>query len=122
MINRIKPPVNGRTTVSFHRDTMYQPPGALPMATVWCTLTDVDSSNGTLEYVNGSHKWPLVSAVGRDEFLQTRENQTYRSNAINEAIRVGVDPDTLVFHQVNMKKGGIVIHNGMYYITYKVTV
>jgi len=57
-----KPP--GAKPLGFHQDESYQQwnvPGE--MMTVWITLDDTSAEGGTIEYVRGSHLWPLSGAI-----------------------------------------------------------
>ena len=73
------PPNSGTTT--FHQDEPYQDwhePGRL--ITCWIALADVSVKGAALEYVRGSHKWPLGSRV--TEFHSAKN---YRSDLDREA-------------------------------------
>jgi ectoine hydroxylase-related dioxygenase (phytanoyl-CoA dioxygenase family) len=41
----------------WHQDQPYWPVKGWQIASVWITLDDVDRSNGTVEFVAGSHRW-----------------------------------------------------------------
>jgi ectoine hydroxylase-related dioxygenase (phytanoyl-CoA dioxygenase family) len=59
-----KPP--GARPLGFHQDDSYQSwivPGE--MMTFWITLDDTRSDQGTIEYVPGSHRWPLSPPIAR---------------------------------------------------------
>ena len=57
-----KPP--GTKALGFHQDDSYQdwivPP---EMMTCWITLDDTKADQGTIEYVRGSHRWPVSQPV-----------------------------------------------------------
>ncbi len=57
-----KPP--GTKPLGFHQDESYQAyytPSE--MMTCWITLDDTRADQGTIEYVAGSHRWPLAAPI-----------------------------------------------------------
>jgi 2-oxoglutarate-dependent dioxygenase len=57
-----KPP--GTRPLGFHQDDSYNEwivPGE--MLTCWITLDDTKAGQGTIEYVRGSHKWPIAPPI-----------------------------------------------------------
>jgi ectoine hydroxylase-related dioxygenase (phytanoyl-CoA dioxygenase family) len=57
-----KPP--GAKPLGFHQDDSYNDwivPGE--MCTFWLTLDDTKAFQGTIEYVRGSHKWPIAPPI-----------------------------------------------------------
>ena len=57
-----KPP--GTKPLGFHQDDSYNGwivPGE--MLTCWTTLDDTKAGQGTIEYVRGSHKWPVAPPI-----------------------------------------------------------
>jgi ectoine hydroxylase-related dioxygenase (phytanoyl-CoA dioxygenase family) len=59
-----KPP--GSAALGFHQDESYQS-WIVPaeMMTCWMTLDDTKASQGTIEYVRGSHLWPLSAPISQ---------------------------------------------------------
>lgn len=57
-----KPP--GTRPLGFHQDDSYQD-WIIPneMMTFWITLDDTAADRGTIEYVRGSHRWPLSPPI-----------------------------------------------------------
>ncbi len=57
-----KPP--GTKPLGFHQDDSYQD-WIVPneMMTFWMTLDDTAADRGTIEYVRGSHRWPLSPPI-----------------------------------------------------------
>jgi len=57
-----KPP--GTKALGFHQDDSYQD-WIVPseMMTCWITLDDTKADQGTIEYVRGSHRWPVSQPV-----------------------------------------------------------
>ena len=57
-----KPP--GAKPLGFHQDDAYQdwidPPA---MVTCWMAMDDTSPEGGTIEYVPGSHRWPLSGQI-----------------------------------------------------------
>lgn len=99
-----KPP--GARALGFHQDDSYQDwivPGE--MMTFWITLDDTRADRGTIEYVRGSHLWPLSAPIAQfhapdDPVADLRE----------AAARVGVgEPE---FVAIEVRAGGAVIHHG----------
>ncbi|GAM22279.1 hypothetical protein SAMD00019534_054540, partial [Acytostelium subglobosum LB1] len=61
-------PIGGKP-IGFHQDQPYMgyfTPNSV--ATMWIALTDVSMTNGTLEYVKGSHLWPTTHTIEEAEF------------------------------------------------------
>lgn len=57
-----KPP--GAKALGFHQDESYQAwIQPAEMMTCWITLDDTSSDGGTIEYVPGSHLWPLSAPI-----------------------------------------------------------
>ncbi len=59
-----KPP--GAKALGFHQDESYQnwiTPAQ--MMSCWLTLDDTKAHQGTIEYVRGSHKWPLSAPIAQ---------------------------------------------------------
>jgi phytanoyl-CoA hydroxylase len=78
--------------------------------TCWVAMTDVEEDNGTLEYIPGSHNWPDMAAIPRDEFHV--EGSHYRSTAYEYAKRAGVDVSAVKFEKAIAPAGSIVFHHG----------
>lgn len=59
-----KPP--GTKPLGFHQDDSYQT-WIVPaeMITCWITLDDTSADSGTIEYVRGSHRWPLAPPIAQ---------------------------------------------------------
>ncbi len=59
-----KPP--GTKPLGFHQDDSYQT-WIVPaeMMTCWITLDDTSADGGTIEYVRGSHRWPLAPPIAQ---------------------------------------------------------
>lgn len=59
-----KPP--GTKPLGFHQDDSYQT-WIVPaeMITCWITLDDTSADGGTIEYVRGSHRWPLAPPIAQ---------------------------------------------------------
>lgn len=56
-------PMDRVTPVPWHQDSAYypdHPSGPRDILTVWIPLVDVDSHNGCLEVIPGSHNWGLI--------------------------------------------------------------
>jgi len=95
----------GAGTISFHQDNSYQDwfkPGEI--ITCWIALADTAAEGGTLEYVKGSHKWPLGPRV---EQFASPEN--YRAE-LNVAARKAGEEIEIV--PVEVPRGGAAFHHG----------
>lgn len=94
----------------WHQDQPYWPTSGWQVCTVWIALDDIDSSNGAVEFVAGSHKWgvsyrPTPFRKGHDTKFTTsdlapipdideaRERYDIRSWAMEPG-------DCLVFHSM----------------------
>ena len=97
------PPEAG--TISFHQDNSYQDwfkPGEI--ITCWIALADTIAEGGTLEYVKGSHKWPLGPRV---EQFASPEN--YRAELDVAARKAGEEIEIV---PVEVPRGGAAFHHG----------
>lgn len=69
--------------------------------TCWIGLDDSDSENGSVNYIPGSHRWPLLPITGLAGDM--------------EAIKDVLDPDQLEAFQspvaTNLKAGEVVFHH-----------
>eukprot|EP00759_Apiculatamorpha_spiralis_P007767 PhF_6_TR1492/c0_g1_i1/m.2696 len=94
---------NGGTAIGFHQDDPYISRQFVPRLnnsiTVWMPLDDVDSENGTIEYVAGSHKIP--KAVIPHNF----HGKGFDRDIVSDALGL------TEFHAVNVPKGGVAFHH-----------
>ena len=97
----------GSKEVALHQDATYisylTPP---EMTTCWIPLDDTSIDAGTLEYVKGSHKWPLQKEAG--DFHAPKSS--YRLSMERAAAQAGVDQPEIVY--IEIPAGGCVIHHG----------
>jgi phytanoyl-CoA hydroxylase len=92
--------------IAHHQDSSFMTFLAPPTTvTCWITLDDTHRDAGTLEYVPGSHLWPLTSLP---EAFHGQED--YRSQMIAAAAAVGIEPRDPVF--VEVPAGSCVFHAG----------
>ncbi|MEM8951606.1 MAG: phytanoyl-CoA dioxygenase family protein [Pseudomonadota bacterium] len=100
-----KPP--GARPLGFHQDDSYQG-WIVPneMMTFWITLDDTRADQGTIEYVRGSHRWPLSSPISHfhapDDPLQDMKAA---------AVEVGAAEPEIV--PIEVSAGDAVIHHGL---------
>jgi ectoine hydroxylase-related dioxygenase (phytanoyl-CoA dioxygenase family) len=98
-----KPPAT--KSLGFHQDSAYlawfTPSDLL---TCWIALDDTSAAGGTLEFVRGSHRWPLRAAEG--EFHAPED---YRRPMRKAAALQGVDADIAY---VEVQAGGGSFHHG----------
>jgi ectoine hydroxylase-related dioxygenase (phytanoyl-CoA dioxygenase family) len=99
-----KPP--GARSLGFHQDDSYQD-WVVPneMMTFWISLDDTLADQGTIEYVRGSHLWPLSPPIAQfhapdDPLAEIRE----------AALQMGVA--TPEFVPIEVSAGSAVIHHG----------
>lgn len=96
----------GTKAGTFHQDTSFMrflsPAQTL---TCWFTLDDTYRDAGTLEYVRGSHKWPVAEIP--PEFLNPRDYQEPMRFAAKQA---GISNPEVV--PIEVSAGACVIHAG----------
>ena len=99
-----KPP--GTKPLGFHQDDSYNKwliPGE--MNTCWITLDDTRAYQGTIEYVRGSHKWPVAPPI-----RQFHAPDDPLADLYPAAAAAGVkDPDIV---PIEIPAGSCVIHHG----------
>lgn len=95
----------GARALGFHQDDSYQQ-WIVPseMMTCWITLDDTYADQGTIEYVRGSHKWPLSPPIQQfhapdDPFTDMRHaaQQAGIKSSI-DIVRIEVPAGSAVFH------------------------
>jgi ectoine hydroxylase-related dioxygenase (phytanoyl-CoA dioxygenase family) len=100
----LKPP-NGKA-IALHQDASFvsflEPPLSI---TCWITLDDTYADAGTIEYVRGSHRWPLVDIPG-----DFHAAESYRWTMEQAARAVGETDLDIV--QVEVPAGSAIIHHG----------
>ena len=97
-----KPP--GTKALGFHQDDSYQHwvvPGEL--MTCWITLDDTLAAQGTIEYVRGSHRWPLSPAIDQfhapdDPMVDMRRAAARRGVGEPELVAIEIPAGSAVFH------------------------
>lgn len=100
-----KPP--GAQALGFHQDNSYQDwivPGE--MMTCWITLDDTHADQGTIEYVRGSHLWPLSPPIdqfhGPDDPLKNMQEANKRAGVkppeIPDIVAIEIAAGSAVFH------------------------
>ncbi len=98
-----KPP--GTRALGFHQDDSYQN-WIVPseMMTCWITLDNTKADQGTIEYVRGSHKWPLSQPI--NQFHAPDDPLADMRSAADVA---GVTPDIV---PIEVPAGYAVLHHG----------
>ena len=102
--NVIWKPPKGKA-LGFHQDDSYQAwiePNE--MMTGWITLDDTMVDQGTIEYVRGSHLWPLSPPIA--QFHAPDDPLTDMERAAKQA---GVRPDIVA---IEVPAGSVVFHHG----------
>ncbi len=96
-----KPP--GSKALGFHQDDSYQAwiePNE--MMTCWMTLDDTRADQGTIEYVRGSHLWPLSPPIGQfhapDDPLADMRVAAKAAGAEPEIVAIEVPAGSAVLH------------------------
>lgn len=98
-----KPP--GSSGLAYHQDIQYiQWVVPHDMITCWVALDDTDYDSGTLEYVAGSHKWPLMEKRPLD-FHNPDDYQSLVKQIANEL------GEKLEIVTVEVPRGGAAFHN-----------
>ncbi|MEL6288294.1 MAG: phytanoyl-CoA dioxygenase family protein [Pseudomonadota bacterium] len=99
-----KPP--GARALGFHQDDSYQAwIEPAEMMTCWITLDDTSADGGTIEYVRGSHRWPVSPPISAfhapdDPFADMRV----------AAAAAGFDAPEMC--PIEVRAGTAVIHHG----------
>jgi len=99
-----KPP--GAKALGFHQDDSYTG-WIVPahMTTCWIALDPTTAAGGTIEYVRGSHKWPVSPPIA-----QFHAPEDYRKEMRDAAAAVGLSAPELV--PVEVPAGGCAFHDG----------
>jgi len=96
----------GAKPLGFHQDNTYQqwidPPS---MVTCWMALDDTHPDGGTIEYVTGSHNWPVSS-----ELHGFHAPEDYHEGLHSAAESLGVAEYEIV--QLKVNAGDAVFHHG----------
>lgn len=92
--------------ITLHQDTSFMdfldPPSTV---TCWITLDDTHRDAGTLEYIPGSHRWPLTSLP--DAFHATDDHRAQMREAARAADCVPAEPT-----YIEVPAGSCVFHCG----------
>src|SRR5438034_6294334 len=99
-----KPP--GAKALGFHQDDSYTG-WIVPahMTTCWIALDPTTAAGGTIEYVRGSHQWPVSPPIE-----QFHAPEDYRKEMRDAAASVGLAAPELV--PVEVPAGGCAFHDG----------
>jgi ectoine hydroxylase-related dioxygenase (phytanoyl-CoA dioxygenase family) len=101
-----KPP--GARPLGFHQDDSYNGwidvPARPHMLTCWIALDATSAAGGTIEYVRGSHKWPVSPPI-----KQFHAPADYRKELMDAAAQVGLKPELV---PVEVPPGGCAFHHG----------
>ena len=96
-----KPPLG--KALGFHQDDSYQ--GWIEpneMMTCWITLDDTRADHGTIEYVRGSHLWPLSPPISQfhapDDPLTDMERAAKQAGVAPQISAIEVPAGSAVFH------------------------
>ncbi len=96
----------GALSLNYHQDNAYLEwldPGEI--CTVWIALDDIDTENGTMELVRGSHRWGLVEPEGN-----FHNPDDYQAPMRKRALQLGLTPDIL---HIKVPAGYGSVHHGM---------
>jgi ectoine hydroxylase-related dioxygenase (phytanoyl-CoA dioxygenase family) len=99
-----KPP--GTKPLGFHQDDSYNK-WIVPaeMLTCWITLDDTRAHQGTIEYVRGSHRWPIAPPI-----RQFHAPEDPLSDLYPAAKNAGVETPDIV--PIEIPAGAAVFHHG----------
>ena len=102
---RPKLPGETSTTYAWHQDSAYYGAGseAVPILSVWIPLVDVDTCNGCLQVLAGSHKWGLMPARHDEALGQLVPAEEIESRAETHTLPMKAG-DVLVFGQLTYHK------------------
>jgi ectoine hydroxylase-related dioxygenase (phytanoyl-CoA dioxygenase family) len=97
-----KPP--GTKALGFHQDDSYNEwivPGE--MLTCWITLDDTKANQGTIEYVRGSHRWPVAPPIRQfhapnDPLSDLRPAATSAGVEAYDIVPIEIPAGAAVFH------------------------
>lgn len=96
---------SGAKPLGFHQDDSYNgwidPPH---MLTCWIALDATSAKGGTIEYVRGSHKWPVSPPI-----RQFHAPEDYRKELMAAAAEIGIRPEIV---PVELPPGGVAFHDG----------
>ncbi|MEM7423201.1 MAG: phytanoyl-CoA dioxygenase family protein [Pseudomonadota bacterium] len=98
-------PAGGRA-LGFHQDESYQTwitPSE--MVTCWITLDDTSADGGTIEYIDGSHLWPLAPPIAQ---FHAPDDPLAEMRAAAQA--AGVETPRIV--PIEVPAGSAVLHHG----------
>jgi ectoine hydroxylase-related dioxygenase (phytanoyl-CoA dioxygenase family) len=97
---------SGAKALGFHQDDSYTG-WIVPahMTTCWIALDPTTAAGGTIEYVRGSHKWPVSPPIE-----QFHAPDDYRKEMRDAAAAVGFAAPELV--PVEVSAGGCALHDG----------
>ena len=96
-----KPP--GTKALGFHQDDSYQK-WIVPseMMTCWITLDDTKADQGTIEYVRGSHKWPVSEPIEKfhapDDPLADMQLAAHAAGETPDIVPIEVTAGSAVLH------------------------
>ncbi len=96
-----KPP--GSKALGFHQDDSYQD-WIVPteMMTCWITLDDTTAAGGTIEYVRGSHAWPVAPPIAQfhapEDPLADLKLAAHSAGAEPEIVPIEIPAGSAVFH------------------------
>lgn len=98
-----KPP--GAKALGFHQDDSYQN-WIVPseMMTCWITLDDTYADQGTIEYVRGSHQWPISRPI--EQFHAPNDPLS----DMQQAADVANKPVEII--PIEVPAGSVVLHHG----------
>ena len=99
-----KPP--GAKSLGFHQDDSYQDWVVPPeIVTCWMALDDTLAAGGTIEYANGSHRWPRGP-----KSAEFHAPPKYRAFVESAAQNLGITEIEIA--QIEMAAGSAVFHHG----------
>lgn len=105
----MKPPSGGKE-IAYHTDAAYIP---WPMVTCWIALTEVSSQNGTLEYIQGSHKWTKYkSLLDTSGFHAPKKDYTFDVKLAAKAEGISEEELKRRTVKVEVPIGGCSFHHG----------
>ena len=93
-----KPPGKGNSRPTKWHQDFPSNPNSLPDITSWMPLDDVDSTNGCMQYIPGTHALGELAPPGEEE----RETYEKRGIDFSKAVIVPMKAGEIVFHHSNV--------------------
>jgi hypothetical protein len=91
--------------VQWHQDSNWWPMKPMVTCTVWIAIDEASTENGCLQYIPGSHRWPVMPHLDREEgglLGDCIERSTLAGVARRDIV---LSPGCFSMHQANLVHG-----------------